>query len=92
MQRVAIARALINDPLLILADEPTGNLDTHSSQDIMDLLMELHNRGRTIVVVTHEEGVAAYARRIIHVLDGRIASDELNGHRRKIEERLDESD
>jgi putative ABC transport system ATP-binding protein len=91
MQRVAVARALINDPLLILADEPTGNLDTHSSQEIMDLLMELHARGRTIVVVTHEENVAAYARRIVHVLDGRIASDKLNGHTPRMEERRDES-
>jgi putative ABC transport system ATP-binding protein len=91
MQRVAIARALINDPRLILADEPTGNLDTHSSHEIMDLLKELHSRGRTIVVVTHEEGVAAYARRIIHVLDGRIARDELNDHLSTAEERLHES-
>jgi putative ABC transport system ATP-binding protein len=90
MQRVAIARALINDPRLILADEPTGNLDTHSTHEIMDLLMELHERGRTIVVVTHEEGVAGYAQRVIHVLDGRIASDQLNGHRPDVERRLDE--
>jgi putative ABC transport system ATP-binding protein len=90
MQRVAIARALINDPRLILADEPTGNLDTHSSHEIMDLLMELHERGRTIVVVTHDEGVAVYAKRIIHVLDGHIASDQLNGHRPEVEKDLDE--
>ena len=90
MQRVAVARALINDPRLILADEPTGNLDSRSSHEIMDLLKELHERGRTIVVVTHEEGVAAYAQRIIHVLDGRIASDQLNDHWPNAEEPVDE--
>ncbi|GAB4577623.1 MAG: ABC transporter ATP-binding protein [Anaerolineales bacterium] len=80
-QRVAIARALINDPVLILADEPTGNLDTRSSHDIMNLLHDLHERGRTIVMVTHENDIAAHASRVIHFRDGKIDADEQNGHR-----------
>jgi len=71
-QRVAIARALINDPALILADEPTGNLDSQSSADIMGLLHELHARGCTIVMITHEADIAAHAQRTIHMRDGRI--------------------
>ncbi len=78
-QRVAIARALINDPLIILADEPTGNLDTAASLDIMDLLHELHDRGRTIVMVTHETDLAEHAQRVIHFRDGRIELDKANG-------------
>jgi putative ABC transport system ATP-binding protein len=72
-QRVAIARALINDPALILADEPTGNLDSQSSAEIMNVLHDLHERGRTIMIVTHESDIAAHAQRIIFVRDGRIA-------------------
>ena len=83
MQRVAIARALVNDPVLILADEPTGNLDSKSGVEIMDLLTELHQSGSTIVMVTHEDEIAAYAQRVIRFLDGRIDKDELNGHKSK---------
>jgi len=75
-QRVAIARALVNDPLIILADEPTGNLDTQSSQEIVDILHELHGRGRTIVMITHEPDMAAHAERVVHLLDGRIVEME----------------
>ena len=78
-QRVAIARALVNDPLLVLADEPTGNLDTHSGAEIMALLADLHQRGRTIVVVTHDPAVATQTRRTIELCDGRVASDVRNG-------------
>jgi putative ABC transport system ATP-binding protein len=74
-QRVAIARALMNDPPLLLADEPTGNLDTLAGESIMDLLTALHRDGRTIVIVTHDEKVAAYADRELLIRDGVIASD-----------------
>ncbi|HZW04079.1 MAG TPA: ABC transporter ATP-binding protein [Anaerolineaceae bacterium] len=78
-QRVAIARALVNDPILILADEPTGNLDSRSSEEILELLHALHGRGRTIVMVTHEPDVAHHTERIITVRDGKLFSDHLNG-------------
>jgi putative ABC transport system ATP-binding protein len=74
-QRVAIARALINNPSIILADEPTGNLDSKTGDEIMALLDELHARGNTIVLVTHEPDIAEYAHRIVHIKDGVIASD-----------------
>ena len=78
-QRVAIARALANDPPLILADEPTGNMDTAASLEIMELFSELHREGATVVVVTHEEDIAAFTERIIRFRDGRIISDERRG-------------
>jgi putative ABC transport system ATP-binding protein len=75
-QRVAIARALVNNPSIILADEPTGNLDSQTSQEIMALFDELHRQGNTIILVTHEADIAAHAHRIIHLLDGQICKDE----------------
>lgn len=75
-QRVAIARALVNKPLLIMADEPTGNLDTSSSQEIVDILLGLHERGRTIVMITHEPDLGAQAQRIVNLLDGRVLDVE----------------
>ena len=80
MQRVAIARALVNDPVLILADEPTGNLDTKSGAEIMTLLADLHSQGRTVVMVTHADDIAASAQRIIRFRDGIIDTDHQNGH------------
>lgn len=77
-QRVAIARALVNDPHVILGDEPTGNLDSRTSVEIMDMLTSLNNAGKTIIMVTHENDIAAVARRIIRLRDGRIESDERN--------------
>jgi putative ABC transport system ATP-binding protein len=77
-QRVAIARALVNNPSIILADEPTGNLDTKTSYDIMDLFQKLHDAGNTIIMVTHEDDIAHYAHRIVRLRDGLIETDELN--------------
>jgi len=77
-QRVAIARALVNDPSIILADEPTGNLDSKTSYDIMDLFQDLHDKGNTIIMVTHEEDIAEYSHRIIRLRDGLIESDKVN--------------
>jgi putative ABC transport system ATP-binding protein len=73
-QRVAIARAMVNDPLLILADEPTGNLDTTSGLGIMNLLSELHRSGRTVLVVTHDQRMVRFATQVIHLLDGRVVN------------------
>lgn len=78
IQRVAIARALVNNPAIILADEPTGNLDTKTSYEIMQLFSSIHDAGNTVVLVTHEEDIASYARRVIRLRDGRVESDELH--------------
>jgi putative ABC transport system ATP-binding protein len=75
-QRVAIARALVNEPSLVLADEPTGNLDTGTGAEIMDLFEQLHDEGRTILMVTHERHIAEHADRIIHLVDGQIEEIE----------------
>ena len=77
-QRVAIARALGNNPLIILADEPTGNLDSTSGADILIILDRLHNEGKTLIIVTHDEGIATQAERVIRLFDGRIAKEEFN--------------
>lgn len=79
-QRVAVARALINDPSIILADEPTGNLDTKTSIDIMHLFERIYESGNTVIVVTHEEDIARHARRIVRLRDGMIESDRVNEH------------
>ena len=77
-QRVAIARALVNDPSIILADEPTGNLDSKTSYEIMDIFGDIHGRGNTVILVTHEEDIANHARRVIRLKDGVIESDRKN--------------
>lgn len=80
-QRVAIARALINNPSIILADEPTGNLDSKTSKDIMGLLDKIHEDGNTVIVVTHEEDIARHAHRIIKLMDGEVSADYINENR-----------
>ena len=77
-QRVAIARALVNNPSIILADEPTGNLDSKTSEGIMDLFSKLHDAGNTIIMVTHENDIAAYSKRIVRLMDGDVESDKKN--------------
>ncbi|GDX52017.1 macrolide ABC transporter ATP-binding protein [Bacteroidota bacterium] len=80
-QRVAIARALINSPSIILADEPTGNLDSKTSYEIMSILDKIHKEGNTVIIVTHEEDISRFAHRIIRMKDGEVHSDEINQHR-----------
>jgi len=82
-QRVAIARALVNDPSILLADEPTGNLDTKTSYEIMDLFDQIHSKGNTVIMVTHEEDIAEYAHRIVRLRDGLVETDLVNQHIRK---------
>lgn len=89
-QRVAIARALINNPALILADEPTGNLDTLASVNIADLFVELNNEGKTIIMITHEEDIAQFAKRMIYLRDGRVLTDEIITNRNTKEKALKE--
>jgi putative ABC transport system ATP-binding protein len=79
-QRVAIARALVNDPVMIIADEPTGNLDSKSGRDILKLLGELHHQGVTIVMVTHDPITAEFTQRVIHLADGKVDRIKHNGH------------
>jgi putative ABC transport system ATP-binding protein len=81
-QRVAVARALVTEPSIILADEPTGNLDTKTGEDIMALFEDLYNQGNTIILVTHEEYIAEHAKRIIRLRDGLVEKDETMGNRR----------
>jgi putative ABC transport system ATP-binding protein len=87
-QRVAIARAMVKDPAFILADEPTGNLDTEMTLEVMSLFQELNDRGKTVVMVTHEPEVASYAKRVIAMRDGAILSDAPVGERRRASEDL----
>lgn len=87
-QRVAVARALINDPSIILADEPTGNLDTKTSIEIMGLLEEIHSKGNTIILVTHEEDIAQHAHRIVRMRDGLIENDYINTDVKNVSPRL----
>ncbi|WP_353185304.1 ABC transporter ATP-binding protein [Parapedobacter lycopersici] len=87
-QRVAVARALINDPSIILADEPTGNLDTKTSVEIMGLLEEIHSKGNTIILVTHEEDIAQHAHRIVRMRDGLIEDDYPNNDIKQVSPRL----
>ncbi|HET6245998.1 MAG: ABC transporter ATP-binding protein [Bacteroidetes bacterium] len=87
-QRVAVARALVNNPSIILADEPTGNLDSKTSYEIMALFQQIHKNGNTIIVVTHEEDIAMHAHRIIRLKDGHVESDGINQEIKILEERI----
>ncbi len=85
-QRVAIARSLVNDPVMIIADEPTGNLDSHSGSEIMNVLHNLHKQGVTILMVTHDANIAAHTERVIKLEDGKIARITNNGHKKSVPE------
>ena len=85
---MAVARALVNNPSIILADEPTGNLDTKTSIEIMGLLENIHEKGNTIILVTHEEDIAKHAHRIVRMRDGAVESDEKNEQITRVSERL----
>lgn len=89
-QRVAVARALINNPSIILADEPTGNLDTKTSIEIMGLIEEIHSKGNTIIIVTHEEDIAQHAHRIVRMRDGLIEEDYLNQDIKTVSSKMEE--
>ena len=84
-QRVAVARALVNSPSIILADEPTGNLDSKTSIEIMAIFDQIHKAGNTVIVVTHEEDIALHAKRIIRLKDGEVESDEINEKRTPVD-------
>ena len=77
-QRVSVARALVNDPKIIFADEPTGNLDSASSREIMEILKGMHRSGETLILINHDNGIAAQARRVVRIMDGKIESDTIN--------------
>ena len=85
-QRVAIARAIAAKPPVILADEPTGNLDSASSKEILNILKNLHKDGRTVILITHDDGIAARAKRVVRIMDGKIESDRINSEYEKVEE------
>lgn len=88
-QRVAIARAIAAKPPVILADEPTGNLDSASSREILEILKDMHKTGRTVILITHDDGIAAQAKRVVRIMDGKIESDVINSH---FEERREEKE
>ena len=91
-QRVAIARAIAAQPPVILADEPTGNLDSASSKEILQILKDMHEKGKTVILITHDNGIAAQAKRVVRIIDGKIASDTINENYGKLEYVKDQLD